>query len=641
MDIILDLRKGMIRDHTGKSIVGLRVKCNQKSPIAIQIDGFRDEVALSLIAKKAGQTLAFWEGKVKEQQEIIIDFDTQEIREAMAQTNELEASLEFKVESQDSEAVYLSQTIGVLIVKSLFADQILPHTARPNWEIQYDQICKIGTQVAEDSAIVLKTKEVVVAAEADVKTLADTASKAAGEAEQSRQVAHELATAANQSAQDADGFSKSAATTLNAVIEQSLSVDLQSQSVSDNLGVVIAKTAEASQHASSSFTSAGEALDFRNQAQTLAVRAETAENETNRIKGEVVILKEALDQLELRVGLLKQDAVSAANEAGESATTATQAKMASETARDQAQAYGQAVGVDSQGNLTVAGRLNAVKGVTTINPTTINDAVPVDFLIGKIVPYLQWCEMPIYEVDHTDSLTGGNLYSSESNVYISYNRDGRTPTDVKMFAPFTFNSSRYTYRLGSLFIPISVCLGVRKVVITTNNLGVSTDGNDVSVDETVPVTDSAYVDNQNFFVNMSFVSSVITFCVKSNNNIYTGSIDTNSWISYTRLVGIYIANSAPPNSYPTVSNPDASVWILIETPNNTINAIKLCSMFGVKFARLRNAFGARSGIGDVGLNIRIYSNANLTGGNTMLAHIQSPLLSSCYFGDESLKLIQI
>ena len=155
MELFLDIESGAFRNRTGEenmNLCGVRLVRWQAVPVSLSFLGC--ELAAGLVSlaayhKDSGALLAYQEGRIEGGVvEMTVDFDTQEIRKVAeeAEGRAVEAQVAVLVEPDGGEGVYHSLPLNFYLEAALIGDDHLPNSARPQWELMYNEV----TAAAED-----------------------------------------------------------------------------------------------------------------------------------------------------------------------------------------------------------------------------------------------------------------------------------------------------------------------------------------------------------------------------------------------------------------------------------------------------------------------------------------------------------
>ena len=155
MELFLDIESGAFRNRAGDenmNLCGVRLVRRQAVPVSLSFLGrelVTGLVSLAAYHKDSGALLAYQEGQIEGGAvEMTVDFDTQEIRKAAdeAEGRTVEAQVAVLVEPDGGQGAYHSLPLNFYLEAALIGDEHLPNSARPQWELMYNEV----TAAAED-----------------------------------------------------------------------------------------------------------------------------------------------------------------------------------------------------------------------------------------------------------------------------------------------------------------------------------------------------------------------------------------------------------------------------------------------------------------------------------------------------------
>ena len=158
MELYLDIESGIFRNRAGDenmNLCGVRLVRRQDVPVSLSFLGRELEagrVTLAAYHKRNGQLLAYQEGQITGGAvEMVVDFDTQEIRGAAreAEGKTIEARVAVLVETEEGKGVYHSLPLNFYLEPGLIGDEHLPNSARPAWEMMYETVVKKAEETAD------------------------------------------------------------------------------------------------------------------------------------------------------------------------------------------------------------------------------------------------------------------------------------------------------------------------------------------------------------------------------------------------------------------------------------------------------------------------------------------------------------
>ena len=156
MELFLDIESGAFRNRTGEenmNLCGVRLVRWQAVPVSLSFLGC--ELAAGLVSlaayhKESGALLAYQEGRIEGGVvEMTVDFDTQEIRKAAedAEGRAVEAQVVVLVEPDGGKGAYHSLPLNFYLEAALIVDEHLPNSARPQWELMYNEVTAAAEEV--------------------------------------------------------------------------------------------------------------------------------------------------------------------------------------------------------------------------------------------------------------------------------------------------------------------------------------------------------------------------------------------------------------------------------------------------------------------------------------------------------------
>ena len=156
MELFLDIESGVFRNRTGDenmNLYGVRVVRRQTVPVSLSFLGrecVSGLVSLAAYHKDSGALLAYQEGRIEGGVvEMTVDFDTQEIRKAAedAEGRAVEAQVAVLVEPDGGKGAYHSLPLNFYLESALIGDEHLPNSARPQWELMYNEVTAAAEEV--------------------------------------------------------------------------------------------------------------------------------------------------------------------------------------------------------------------------------------------------------------------------------------------------------------------------------------------------------------------------------------------------------------------------------------------------------------------------------------------------------------
>lgn len=156
MELFLDIESGAFRNRAGDenmNLCGVRLVRRQAVPVSLSFLGCELAAGLvSLVAyhKESGALLAYQEGRIEGGVvEMTVDFDTQEIRKAAedAEGRAVEAQVAVLVEPDGGKGAYHSLPLNFYLEAALIGDGHLPNSARPQWELMYNEVTAAAEEV--------------------------------------------------------------------------------------------------------------------------------------------------------------------------------------------------------------------------------------------------------------------------------------------------------------------------------------------------------------------------------------------------------------------------------------------------------------------------------------------------------------
>ncbi len=359
MELYLEIESGIFRNRTGDenmNLCGVRLVRRQDVPVSLSFLGRELEagrVTLAAYHKRNGQLLAYQEGQITGGAvEMVVDFDTQEIRGAAreAEDKTIEARVAVLVETEEGKGVYHSLPLNFYLEPGLIGDEHLPNSARPAWEMMYETVVKKAEETEGYAGSALASKRAAAASEAAAGTSATNAARDAKSANDAKTAVESLAatwpeTVNNGKQQIIEARNEAVTAIQDKQADSVLAVGRASQTAQQNIAGArtdaVAAVQTAQERAVGAIT-------------PLVQRAETA--------------KEAIDQAEGRINMAATNAVTSATESANSATAAQQALEAMPQ-------------VDASGNMTLAGNITAAGG-TFAGAVNANGGVNIPLAVG-------------------------------------------------------------------------------------------------------------------------------------------------------------------------------------------------------------------------------------------------------------------
>ncbi|MFQ9833509.1 MAG: hypothetical protein ACLRZQ_02140 [Akkermansia muciniphila] len=267
-------------------------------------------VTLAAYHKRNGQLLAYQEGQITGGAvEMVVDFDTQEIRAAAreAEGKTIEARVAVLVETEEGKGVYHSLPLNFYLEPGLIGDEHLPNSARPEWEMMYETVLERAEETEGYAGSALASKRAAAASEAAAGTSATNAARDAKSAHDAKTAVESLAatwpeTVNNGKQQIIEARNEAVTAIQDKQADSVLAVGRASQTAQQNIAGArtdaVAAVQTAQERAVGAIT-------------PLVQRAETA--------------KEAIDQAEGRINTAATNAATSATESANSATAAQQA----------------------------------------------------------------------------------------------------------------------------------------------------------------------------------------------------------------------------------------------------------------------------------------------------------------------------
>ncbi|WP_300780109.1 hypothetical protein, partial [uncultured Akkermansia sp.] len=289
-------------------------------------------VTLAAYHKSNGQLLAYQEGQITGGTvEMVVDFDTQEIRGAAreAEGKTIEARVAVLVETEEGKGVYHSLPLNFYLEPGLIGDEHLPNSARPEWEMMYETVLERAEETEGYAGSALASKRAAAASEAAAGTSATNAARDAKSAHEAKTAVESLATTwpetvSNGKQQIIEAKNEAVTAIQDKQANSVLAVGRAQKTATD-------KISGAQAGAVSAVQAAGK--EAQGTITPLVQRVETA--------------KEAIDQAEGRINTAATNAANSATSAGNSATAAANALAAIPQ-------------VDAEGNMTLAGNITVM-----------------------------------------------------------------------------------------------------------------------------------------------------------------------------------------------------------------------------------------------------------------------------------------
>ena len=312
-------------------------------------------VTLAAYHKRNGQLLAYQEGQITGGAvEMVVDFDTQEIRAAAreAEGKTIEARVVVLVETEEGKGVYHSLPLNFSLEPGLIGDEHLPNSARPEWEMMYETVLERAEETEGYAGSALASKRAAAASEAAAGTSATNAARDAKSAHDAKTAVESLAatwpeTVNNGKQQIIEARNEAVTAIQDKQADSVLAVGRASQTAQQNIAGArtdaVAAVQTAQERAVGAIT-------------PLVQRAETA--------------KEAIDQAEGRINTAATNAATSATESANSATAAQQALEAMPQ-------------VDASGNMTLAGNITAAGG-TFDAVVNANGGINIPLAVGAV-----------------------------------------------------------------------------------------------------------------------------------------------------------------------------------------------------------------------------------------------------------------
>lgn len=341
MELYLDIESGIFRNRAGDenmNLCGVRLVRRQDVPVSLSFLGREldaGRVTLAAYHKRNGQLLAYHEGQITGGAvEMVVDFDTQEIRAAAreAEGKTIEARVVVLVETEEGKGVYHSLPLNFYLEPGLIGDEHLPNSARPEWEMMYETVLERAEETEGYAGSALASKRAAAASEAAAGTSATNAARDAKSAHDAKTAVESLAatwpeTVNNGKQQIIEARNEAVTAIQDKQADSVLAVGRASQTAQQNIAGArtdaVAAVQTAQERAVGAIT-------------PLVQRAETA--------------KDDIDQAERRINTAATDAATSATSAANSATEAQQALAAIPQ-------------VDASGNMTLAGGLTAAGAI--------------------------------------------------------------------------------------------------------------------------------------------------------------------------------------------------------------------------------------------------------------------------------------
>lgn len=354
MELYLDIESGIFRNRTGDenmNLCGVRLVRRQDVPVSLSFLGRELEagrVTLAAYHKRNGQLLAYQEGQITGGAvEMVVDFDTQEIRGAAreAEGKTIEARVAVLVETEEGKGVYHSLPLNFYLEPGLIGDEHLPNSARPEWEMMYETVLERAEETEGYAGSALASKRAAAASEAAAGTSATNAARDAKSAHDAKTAVESLATTwpetvSNGKQQIIEAKNEAVTAIQDKQANSVLAVGRASQTAQQNIAGARTDAVAAVQTAQENAVG---------KIDPIVLRAETA--------------KENIDQAERRINTAESNAETSAIAAANSATTAQQALEAIPQ-------------VDASGNMTLAG------GLTAAGAINANGGVNIPLAVG-------------------------------------------------------------------------------------------------------------------------------------------------------------------------------------------------------------------------------------------------------------------
>lgn len=361
MELYLDIESGIFRNRAGDenmNLCGVRLVRRQDVSVSLSFLGRELEagrVTLAAYHKRNGQLLAYQEGQITGGAvEMVVDFDTQEIRGAAreAEGKTIEARVAVLVETEEGKGVYHSLPLNFYLEPGLIGDEHLPNSARPEWEMMYETVVKKAEETEGYAGSALASKRAAADSEAAAGTSATNAARDAKSAHDAKTAVESLATTwpetvSNGKQQIIEARNEAVTAIQDKQADSVLAVGRASQTAQQNIAGArtdaVAAVQTAQERAVGAIT-------------PLVQRAETA--------------KEAIDQAEGRINTAATNAATSATESANSATAAQQALEAMPQ-------------VDASGNMTLAGNITAAGG-TFDAVVNANGGINIPLAVGAV-----------------------------------------------------------------------------------------------------------------------------------------------------------------------------------------------------------------------------------------------------------------
>ncbi|WP_146020637.1 hypothetical protein [Akkermansia muciniphila] len=338
MELYLDIESGIFRNRAGDenmNLCGVRLVRRQDVPVSLSFLGREldaGRVTLAAYHKRNGQLLAYQEGQITGGAvEMVVDFDTQEIRAAAreAEGKTIEARVAVLVETEEGKGVYHSLPLNFYLEPGLIGDEHLPNSAWPEWEMMYETVVKKAEETEGYAGSALASKRAAADSAAAAGTSATNAARDAKSANDAKTDVESLAatwpeTVSNGEKKIVEAGSKAVNAIQDKQANSVLAVGRAQKTATD-------KISGAQADAVSAVQAAGK--EAQGTITPLVQRVETA--------------KEAIDQAEGRINTAATNAANSATSAGNSATAAANALAAIPQ-------------VDAEGNMTLAGNITVM-----------------------------------------------------------------------------------------------------------------------------------------------------------------------------------------------------------------------------------------------------------------------------------------
>ena len=359
MELYLDIESGIFRNRAGDenmNLCGVRLVRRQDVPVSLSFLGRELEagrVTLAAYHKRNGQLLAYQEGQITGGAvEMVVDFDTQEIRVAAreAEGKTIEARVAVLVETEEGKGVYHSLPLNFYLEPGLIGDEHLPNSARPEWEMMYETVLERAEETEGYAGSALASKRAAAASEAAAGTSATNAARDAKSAHDAKTAVESLATTwpetvSNGKRQIIEARNEAVTAIQDKQAAAVLAVGRASQTAQQNI-------ASAQVAAVSAVQAAGK--EAKETIEPLVQRAETA--------------REDIDQAERRINTAATNATTSATSAANSATAAANALAAIPQ-------------VDDAGNMTLDGNITAAGG-TFDGAINANGGINIPLAVG-------------------------------------------------------------------------------------------------------------------------------------------------------------------------------------------------------------------------------------------------------------------